>query len=145
MRITKDFITAGNATFTIETPDAEHMTFRVRRVEPTERFPKPAYFVSTLIGPCNETNYIYVGKLDDFTGQVSTTAKSEQWRDTFRFRLLNRILCRVWGGEHAAFESYGYRLMHCGKCGRCGRKLTVPSSIDSGIGPECARQMGVAA
>ena len=27
---------------------------------------------------------------------------------------------------------------HEGKCGRCGRTLTVPSSIDAGIGPVCA-------
>jgi hypothetical protein len=26
---------------------------------------------------------------------------------------------------------------HEGKCGRCNRKLTVPSSIESGFGPEC--------
>jgi len=28
---------------------------------------------------------------------------------------------------------------HSGSCGRCGRELTHPESIDSGIGPECAR------
>lgn len=27
---------------------------------------------------------------------------------------------------------------HEGSCGRCGRKLTVPSSIETGLGPECA-------
>ena len=27
---------------------------------------------------------------------------------------------------------------HEGKCGACGRKLTVPDSIKSGIGPVCA-------
>jgi hypothetical protein len=30
---------------------------------------------------------------------------------------------------------------HEGKCGRCGRLLTVPSSIESGIGPECSKIM----
>ena len=28
-----------------------------------------------------------------------------------------------------------------GACGRCGRPLTVPSSIDRGIGPDCAALM----
>lgn len=28
---------------------------------------------------------------------------------------------------------------HEGVCGRCGRKLTVPESIESGLGPVCAR------
>jgi hypothetical protein len=31
---------------------------------------------------------------------------------------------------------------HEGKCGRCGRTLTVPESIDRGIGPECAGKIG---
>ncbi len=31
---------------------------------------------------------------------------------------------------------------HEGSCGRCGRKLTVPASIDAGIGPECAGKLG---
>lgn len=29
---------------------------------------------------------------------------------------------------------------HSGRCGRCGRKLTVPSSIQTGLGPECAEK-----
>lgn len=31
-------------------------------------------------------------------------------------------------------------IWHEGHCGACGRQLTVPESIKSGIGPECARQ-----
>ena len=27
---------------------------------------------------------------------------------------------------------------HEGRCGRCGRKLTVPASIERGLGPVCA-------
>jgi hypothetical protein len=34
-------------------------------------------------------------------------------------------------------------IRHEGKCCKCGRALTVPSSIDSGIGPECAKKMGL--
>ena len=36
-------------------------------------------------------------------------------------------------------------IRHEGSCGRCGRPLTVPSSIDRGIGPDCAALMCVAA
>jgi hypothetical protein len=32
---------------------------------------------------------------------------------------------------------------HEGRCGRCGRKLTVPESIESGFGPECASILGL--
>lgn len=32
---------------------------------------------------------------------------------------------------------------HEGRCGKCGRALTVPESIATGLGPECASMMGV--
>jgi hypothetical protein len=31
---------------------------------------------------------------------------------------------------------------HEGVCGRCGRRLTVPTSIETGFGPDCAGRMG---
>ena len=39
----------------------------------------------------------------------------------------------------------GYEARHEGRCARCGRALTVPESIDSGFGPECARKVAAAA
>ncbi len=44
---------------------------------------------------------------------------------------------------YAGFYNINVQIYHCGKCGRCGRKLTVPESILTGLGPECARQCGV--
>lgn len=35
------------------------------------------------------------------------------------------------------------RIYHVGTCGRCGRKLTTPESIVNGIGPECAKKVGI--
>lgn len=32
----------------------------------------------------------------------------------------------------------GYEIRHAGRCCRCGRTLTVPTSIDMGLGPVCA-------
>jgi Family of unknown function (DUF6011) len=34
-------------------------------------------------------------------------------------------------------------IFHEGVCGRCGRTLTVPTSIASGFGPDCAALLGV--
>jgi hypothetical protein len=36
----------------------------------------------------------------------------------------------------------GYKIHHEGRCGKCGRLLTVPESVETGIGPECAKRMG---
>jgi len=40
-------------------------------------------------------------------------------------------------------RSHQLRIWHRGFCGRCGRPLTVPSSIATGIGPDCAERMGI--
>lgn len=138
--ISKQFVLAGSAIFTIETPE-RHYTFLVDKVEPTANFPKPAWFVKLLTGPDNTGDYTYLGKLDDFTGQLILTGKSALPADAFPVRLLNRVLARVWTGDHKAYMAHGYRTHHEGRCGKCGRRLTVPASINSGIGPECAKQM----
>ncbi len=143
-RVGKDFLLAGKATFTIRTPDAGHRTYRVVRKEATGQWPE-TFFAYLMTGSENDSDssYTYLGKLDPFTGQVVPTAKSG-WREKetpWHVRLLNRVLARVWSFDHAAFERHGYRLSHAGKCGRCGRTLTVPASIESGIGPECAKHV----
>lgn len=48
-----------------------------------------------------------------------------------------------WNAIAAGKMPCSMTVRHEGKCGRCGRKLTVPESIDRGIGPECAGKMGV--
>ncbi len=147
-QVSKDFITAGNSTFTIETPAGTHYTYKVCQSEPSVAYPQPAWFVKLLSGPDNESDYTYLGKLSDFTGQVSATVKSPAYcrsqkkTDDNPFHLLNRVLARVWAGDHAAFEAHGYKLHHEGRCGRCGRKLTTPESCERGIGPECWSMMG---
>jgi hypothetical protein len=34
-------------------------------------------------------------------------------------------------------------VMHEGRCACCGRPLTVPESIERGIGPDCWEKMGL--
>lgn len=143
--ISKNFVTAGKATFTIKVAenarkDKEHYTFRVVFKKGDNKF-RDTYFVSMLTGPDNTSDYTYVGILDVNSGVVKTTAKSKISKDSFPLRLLNRTLYRLWRGEEAAITNAGFDLYHEGKCGRCGRSLTVPESIESGIGPDCATKM----
>lgn len=146
--IEREFVLAGDAIFTIEVgsrghsdePRAPHYTYRVQRVEANDRYPE-SFFVKLLCGPDNTSDYKYLGKLDPFTSETKATAKSCRAADSFELRLLNKVLARVWSGDHAAYEAHGYRTHHEGRCGRCGRTLTVPSSVESGIGPECRKKM----
>ena len=134
--VSKEFVLAGRAVFTVESPGGQHYTYRVSRKEADDRWPE-AYFVSLLTGPDNTRDYSYLGKLDRESGAVSLTAKSKFREDAFCVRLLRRLLLRVWLGETDAVAAAGYKVHHEGRCGRCGRALTVPASIERGIGPEC--------
>ncbi len=139
-RITSQFILAGEAIFTIQEPDGSHHTCKIEHVPAGDRWPD-AYFVKLLTGSNNQRDYSYFGKLDKFTGQVRTTAKSARFAGSRALLLLNRVLARIWSDDHVAFERHGYRVHHEGYCGRCGKLLTVPTSVASGYGPECTRIM----
>ena len=143
--ITREFITAGKATFTLECPAGfqgnPHYTFKVRGKELDDNSGNKIFFVSLLAGPDNSSDYAYLGVLNSETGEVRLTKASKFNEDTLVVRLLRRVTARIWAGEEQAIEDAGFKLHHEGRCCRCGRRLTVPSSIESGIGPECAQIM----
>jgi hypothetical protein len=129
---------AGKAIFTLEGAETRY-TFRINRAEPSDRYPNPAYFVALLTGPDNLQDYTYCGLLDPATGQVRPTAKSTYKTDSKPIKAFNWVMARVWREASIAPA----RIHHVGRCGRCGRALTVPSSIETGLGPECAAKLGV--
>lgn len=134
-----DFITAGHATFTIKNViTGNRFTYKVQK--PRQNTPENAslLFVSVLRGTNNETNYSYIGTINIQNGlwqfKYGKKAKiSFNVPSVYGFyRIFNQIL---------ALRNVDARLevWHDGHCCRCGRILTVPESIETGIGPECAR------
>jgi hypothetical protein len=147
--LTKEFVTAGRAVFTLEVPPTfkmkdtvvkPHYTYRVNFKKGTGQY-KDAYFVQLLTGPDNTKSYSYLGMLDAAEGSVRTTAKSCRADNDLSVVLLRRALLRVWASEVHIIEKSGFKLHHEGRCGRCGRALTTPESVERGIGPECWTQM----
>jgi len=132
---TKKFVLAGNATFTVTSlVTGTRFTYKVALSES-----KKFYYVSVLTGPDNWSNYKYLGILN-LEGQfyfarpekakISKDAPSAKGFEWF------------WRNLSSNTEKLSQvKVNHEGKCCRCGRKLTVPESVLSGIGPECA-QMG---
>lgn len=153
--ITKEFVTAGKAVFTVDVPadfaekfdTKPHYTFKVKfkkggpdKKDPRKVWPD-SYFVTLLTGPDNYRNYTYLGKLVKDTGEVRHTDGSNFAEDSWPFKIVRRVMARLWVNEGHLIEASGWRVMHKGKCGRCGRRLTVPESIDNGIGPECIKHV----
>jgi len=107
--VTKEFITAGKAIFTIEVPEqyqhlgTSHYTFKVCHKAKTDKYDE-CYFVSILTGPDNTSDYTYVGKLGP-NGEVWRTAKSSLPETSWPWKLLTRTLYRIFAGEGDAIEA----------------------------------------
>lgn len=144
------YVLGGNATVTVVSKTTgARFTYKVeqKRVRPRkdgeteeeyDARKRRAYdgprFVKVMTGPDNEHCYTYVGHIDekrrfrlDRRSKLSANAPSVsawQWFwSALRAKSEKIDQCEVW---------------HDGRCSRCGRKLTVPESVASGIGPVCA-------
>lgn len=125
------FMLAGNATFTlVSKKTGVRYTFNVSAGKNANT--KGRFFVSYLTGPDNGSDYTYLGMVAD--GKFRLTKASKLALDSapvkaFGYSFLNLL---------AQGTAPGVDIWHEGRCGRCGRPLTVPSSIELGLGPECA-------
>ena len=129
------FILGGNATFTlVSKKTGTRFTFKMQA--PKGENKAGIRFVSVLVGADNWTNYKYVGFCRDghfkhggAKAKIGIEAPSVQ--------------AFAWFFGHLETCLDQMEFWHEGKCGRCARKLTVPESIATGLGPECAALMGV--
>jgi hypothetical protein len=129
----RQFVFAGNATFTLESKSGVRFTYKVSTSKDGG-----AFFVGLLRGPDNNSDYAYMGMVKP--GEPFTfTRASRVTRDALSAK------GAVWFFDALLLEKESalpqFTFWHEGRCGRCGRRLTVPSSIASGIGPECAGRM----
>lgn len=131
------FITAGRAVFTVVSPrTSARFTFKVTRKE-VDDGAKALFFVSLLSGPDNTSDYQFLGTLfgvGTATPSYRHGARSRVGASAPSATAIAWLLGRLVAGK----DLKGVHVHHEGKCGRCGRALTVPSSIESGFGPECA-------
>jgi hypothetical protein len=143
----KAFAFAGNATLTLESlKSGAHYTYKVKQAKDQQTGePKPGiYFVNLLSnGNANDdNNFTYLGMINEVLGTGDS-------RNRFQFRLTRASRAGMESPSVKAFRFFvaltenhpALVVRHEGKCGRCGRTLTVPESIDRGIGPECATKM----
>jgi hypothetical protein len=125
----KEFALAGNATFTATSlKTGTRFTFKVRQPKPDS-----PHFVKVLTGCDNESDYTFLGTI--FNG--------ENYRHGLRSSITPdapsaQAFAYIW--THLDQLDGKVTIQHAGKCCRCGRKLTVPESIESGIGPECRKK-----
>lgn len=127
--LVRDFALAGNATLTLQSgATGARYTFKVRASEDGR-----LHFVSLLTGSDNESDFAYLGTIR--AGAYSHGRKSKIGETAASARAF------AWAWPHIAAGRIpdALEVYHEGRCGRCNRKLTVPESIRTGFGPECAR------
>ena len=128
-----EFFLGGRAIFTVHNNVGEQYTYKIVKSKKSG-----LYFVSLLSGPNNETDYTYMGLLMPDLMQARTTEKSLLNLSAPAFRVLNWALKTVSQGKQIPF---GYGIRHEGKCCVCALRLTDAESIETGIGPVCAKKM----
>jgi len=134
----KTFVLGGKATFTLlNTDTGNRVTFKVQKPDDD----KP-HFVRTMTGPDNEGSYTFLGTMFDADTDRARYSKGRNSRIGD-----NAMSAKVFAWMFKELFLIGRELpsqvqfWHEGACCRCGRKLTVPASIESGIGPICAGLM----
>jgi hypothetical protein len=100
----------------------------------------PVFFVSVLTGPDNSDNFSFVGTIFErktfkFSPKAgyrvdSPSVKAFSWAFSNFVGNIVPDKLEFWPSSH---------------CARCGRKLTVPTSVHNGFGPECITKVGAAA
>lgn len=135
------FALAGNARLTlVSKKTGQRFTYRVRQPK-GEAGQKPSpHFVQLLSGPDNTADYQFLG----------TIFNAQEYRPGRKSRIgaaapSARAWAWFWPRLAAGHLPEALEVWHEGRCGRCGRALTVPESIERGIGPECAAVMGIPA
>ena len=129
------FVVAGDAVVTLRSRRTDaHFTYRVSAPKDNAR----RRFVSVL---CDGDRYAYLGMLEkngfsDNWSDLVLTAKSKAGNEAPSVRAFRY----AWSAltEKPPRLAADLDIYHEGKCGCCGRALTVPESIESGIGPVCA-------
>ncbi len=122
-----NFILAGNSTSTFLNRETDNrFTYKVKKSKDSDLF-----FVSVLTSP---DVYTYIGYI---TNDFKLGKKSKISKDAQSVKVFNYIFRKLKSGKLPE----QIEIWHNGKCGKCGRKLTVPSSIDTGIGPECFKNL----
>ena len=125
----RPFVTAGKALFTVlNTRTGKRFTFKVNQKVNKDGSKSP-HFVSVLTGPENTTHYSYIGILAG--GRFIQTRKSRLSAGDIRVQAF------AWLWRNADRLPEFVEVRHHNRCGKCARVLTVPESIDIGLGPIC--------
>jgi len=98
------------------------------------------WFVAAQPGAIGDARPCYLGVIDPDTFRTTASTAKNKLANAENINLIGDVIRLLRAGQS---DSHHVKIWHCGKCGRCNKPLKVPSSILTGLGPECASQMGI--
>jgi hypothetical protein len=133
MKITKDYLKAGNAVFKVSNPAGETVFIRVQHGRPRAGMPHP-YWITSSLEDGALRYYEYVGRLLD-GGRMVATHTSGHPKGSLRYNIV------AWAIKCISVDTLpdGYAIEWAGRCGACGRRVTEHTN---GLGAECSRKVG---
>lgn len=138
IRDARFFAFAGNAIITLESlKSGAHYTYKIQQATDKESGEaKPGMFFVKLLtsGSADEGEFTYIGMVMKAVFRLTKASKTSTEAPSVKAFAFFMSLQEL----HPALV-----IRHEGRCGRCNRTLTVPESIDRGIGPDCAVTMGM--
>lgn len=128
-QIALKYIFGGNSYTTfLNTQSNNRFTYRVSK----SKKDSSVFFVSVLTG---SDVYSYVGYYKN--SEYNHSPKSNIGIDAQSIKVFNWVVSNLKNGTLPSI----IEIWHDGRCGKCGKQLTVPKSIEVGIGPDCAKRI----
>ena len=126
--------TSNRVTLRFRKPDTKKASYRSGARNRWYGCPEASLpvYVDVMDGSDNNVNFAFVGELVNGRLRVSSAAKADRQFQHKSKTILDWTLNAASRGD---LKTVRCLVSEC--CGRCGRKLTVPLSIESGLGPEC--------
>ena len=132
----RNFIFAGRSVFTLENSSTgNYITFRIKSIKKQGKVVPNEYGVEAKVLGDSSSGYTFMGFLNLNRGTFQEWGSTQRGSISYvTFYWLMRNI-----GKLEDFNTLS--IYHEGSCCKCGMPLTVPESIDSGIGPECKKKM----
>jgi hypothetical protein len=129
----------GKALFTLENKEkGTHITFKVKSPKKKRDQPEDTRYFDIEVKALNDGwhGMRYIGRLDRKLKQLKMSGKVE--KDHVGVQTLQWIM-KNWKNLEKFEEDGKLGMYHLGICCKCGMPLTVPDSIENGIGPHCKK------
>lgn len=103
-------------------------------------------YIQFLVKETSKGNYDVAHVNFDFPEKIGTLANMQFLPLVGRGEITKakKVFSWIWKNViHHEYLTENINVYHHGICCKCGRKLTTPESLESGIGPECRKLLGL--